>query len=287
MSFFKKKKGPFASFETRFNRACEWTGLSFSNDGNQILVSTNGGAICILHAFNGSVLHTFSVRDLQWWWRKRDAKGPYYGSRVVWNVSTCLFVYSRVTTTATAYSCRPASLQIPSSSWSVKPLLLPGKGNAGFVNTQTLLDSQGAVCCARRAAAGSEDGRVHVWSTESGMKVAVLDGKHSGPINTLQFNPRYLTFTSACTNMVRSCNIQTSRCDMPPMHKWANDFLLLCFRLFGCRVLMTCRAAVLWCHRFSSMQNDLINWIKVLNCVLYETQTCVFLFCSLVWLSRF
>lgn len=54
-------------------------------------------------------------------------------------------------------------------------------------------------CCA-----GSEDGRVHVWSTESGMKVAVLDGKHSGPINTLQFNPRYMTFASACTNMVRS-----------------------------------------------------------------------------------
>lgn len=36
------------------------------------------------------------------------------------------------------------------------------------------------------------------------MKVAVLDGKHPGPINTLQFNPRYMTFASACTNMVRS-----------------------------------------------------------------------------------
>lgn len=52
--------------------------------------------------------------------------------------------------------------------------------------------------------AGSEDGRVHVWSTESGMKVAVLDGKHPGPINTLQFNPRYMTFASACTNTVRA-----------------------------------------------------------------------------------
>lgn len=51
---------------------------------------------------------------------------------------------------------------------------------------------------------GSEDGRVHVWSTESGMKVAVLDGKHPGPINTLQFNPRYMTFASACTHMVSS-----------------------------------------------------------------------------------
>lgn len=56
--------------------------------------------------------------------------------------------------------------------------------------------------------AGSEDGRVHVWSTESGMKVAVLDGKHPGPINTLQFNPRFMTFASACTNMVRWSNTQ-------------------------------------------------------------------------------
>lgn len=52
--------------------------------------------------------------------------------------------------------------------------------------------------------AGSEDGRIHVWSTESGMKVAVLDGKHPGPITTLQFNPRYMMFASACTNMVSS-----------------------------------------------------------------------------------
>ena len=63
--FFPVQKGPFAAFETRFSRVCEWTGLSFSSDGKQILVSTNGGAICILHAYNGSVLHTFSVRDLQ------------------------------------------------------------------------------------------------------------------------------------------------------------------------------------------------------------------------------
>lgn len=48
---------------------------------------------------------------------------------------------------------------------------------------------------------GSEDGRVHVWSTDSGMKVAVLDGKQ-GPINTLQFNPRFMTFASACSTMV-------------------------------------------------------------------------------------
>eukprot|EP00064_Thunnus_orientalis_P019722 superscaffoldBa00005058_g19850 len=125
-------KGPFASFEMRFSRVCDWTGLKFSNDGKQILISTNGGMIRVLNAFNGSVLHTFS---------------GYNNSKGI----------------------------------SLEACFTP--------------DSQFVMI-------GSEDGRVHVWSTESGMKVAVLDGKHSGPINTLQFNPRYLTFASACTNMV-------------------------------------------------------------------------------------
>ncbi|XP_026162300.1 WD repeat-containing protein 82-like [Mastacembelus armatus] len=124
-------KGPFASFETRFNRACDWTGLKFSNNGKQILISTNGGMIRVLDAFSGFVLHTFS---------------GYNNSRGI----------------------------------SLEACFTP--------------DSQFVMI-------GSEDGRVHVWSTESGMKVAVLDGKHSGPINTLQFNPRYMTFASACTNM--------------------------------------------------------------------------------------
>ncbi|TMS19686.1 WD repeat-containing protein 82 [Larimichthys crocea] len=125
-------KGPFASFETRFNRVCDWTGLKFSNDGKQILISTNGGMIRVLNAFNGSVLHTFS---------------GYNNSKGI----------------------------------SLEACFTP--------------DSQFVMI-------GSEDGRVHVWSTESGMKVAVLDGKHPGPINTLQFNPRYMTFASACTNMI-------------------------------------------------------------------------------------
>ncbi|TNN84000.1 WD repeat-containing protein 82 [Liparis tanakae] len=38
---------------------------------------------------------------------------------------------------------------------------------------------------------GSEDGKIHVWNAESGMKVALLDGKHTGPITCLQFNPKH------------------------------------------------------------------------------------------------
>ncbi|KAF5909360.1 WD repeat-containing protein 82, partial [Clarias magur] len=50
---------------------------------------------------------------------------------------------------------------------------------------------------------GSEDGKIHVWNAESGMKVAVLDGKHTGPVTCLQFNPKFMTFASACSNMTR------------------------------------------------------------------------------------
>uniref|UniRef100_A0A3P8QN08 Anaphase-promoting complex subunit 4 WD40 domain-containing protein n=1 Tax=Astatotilapia calliptera TaxID=8154 RepID=A0A3P8QN08_ASTCA len=123
-------KGPFACFETRFNRVCDWTGLKFSSDGKQILISTNKGIIGVLNAFNGSVLHTFS---------------GYNNSKGI----------------------------------SLEACFTP--------------DSQFVMI-------GSEDGRVHVWSTESGMKVAVLDGKHPGPISALQFNPRFMTFVSACSN---------------------------------------------------------------------------------------
>ncbi|MGH0185541.1 UNVERIFIED_CONTAM: hypothetical protein FKN15_018001 [Acipenser sinensis] len=48
---------------------------------------------------------------------------------------------------------------------------------------------------------GSEDGKIHVWNAESGMKVAVLDGKHTGPVTCLQFNPKFMTFASGCSNM--------------------------------------------------------------------------------------
>nr|XP_060162583.1 WD repeat-containing protein 82-like [Globicephala melas] len=48
---------------------------------------------------------------------------------------------------------------------------------------------------------GTEDGKIHVWNGDSGIKVAVLDGKHTGPITCLQVNPKFMTFASACSNM--------------------------------------------------------------------------------------
>ncbi|XP_032405868.1 twinfilin-2b isoform X4 [Xiphophorus hellerii] len=141
-------KGPFACFEARLNRICDWTGLKFSDDGKLILICTNGGAVRILNAFSGSVLHTFS---------------GYNNNKGI----------------------------------ALEACFTP--------------DSQFVMI-------GSEDGRVHVWSTESGMKVAVLDGKHPGPINTLQFNPRYMTFASACTNTLVLDSFRE------PVQSWDQDY---------------------------------------------------------------
>uniref|UniRef100_A0A672NYE8 Twinfilin-2-like n=1 Tax=Sinocyclocheilus grahami TaxID=75366 RepID=A0A672NYE8_SINGR len=55
---------------------------------------------------------------------------------------------------------------------------------------------------------GSEDGKIHVWNAESGMKVALLDGKHTGPVTCLQFNPKFMTF--AKTNPSRHFSFKPS-----------------------------------------------------------------------------
>lgn len=48
---------------------------------------------------------------------------------------------------------------------------------------------------------GSTDGRVHVWNADTGFKVCVLNGDHPGPVQCVQFNPKYMMLASACTNM--------------------------------------------------------------------------------------
>jgi len=49
---------------------------------------------------------------------------------------------------------------------------------------------------------GSTDGKIHCWNTETGAKVVVLNGEHTGPVQSVQFNPKYMMLASACTNMV-------------------------------------------------------------------------------------
>lgn len=48
---------------------------------------------------------------------------------------------------------------------------------------------------------GSQDGRVHVWGSDSGQKLTVLEGNHPGPIQCISFNPKFMMLASACTNM--------------------------------------------------------------------------------------
>lgn len=50
--------------------------------------------------------------------------------------------------------------------------------------------------------AGSSDGKVHVWSADSGKKVAVLDGLHPSACQNVKFNPKFMMIATACTNLV-------------------------------------------------------------------------------------
>ena len=49
---------------------------------------------------------------------------------------------------------------------------------------------------------GSTDGKIHFWNTETGAKVAVLSYEATGPVQCIQFNPKYMMMATACTNMV-------------------------------------------------------------------------------------
>ena len=62
---------------------------------------------------------------------------------------------------------------------------------------------------------GSTDGRVHAWSAETGYKLCVLNGGHSGPVACVQFNPNYLMMASACSHVnMWLPNLKDS--DLPP-----------------------------------------------------------------------
>ncbi|KAJ8304346.1 hypothetical protein KUTeg_017929 [Tegillarca granosa] len=48
---------------------------------------------------------------------------------------------------------------------------------------------------------GSTDGRIHCWNTDTGCKVAVLNCDHPGPVQCVQFDPKYMMLATSCTNM--------------------------------------------------------------------------------------
>ncbi|XP_074599111.1 WD repeat domain 82 [Brevipalpus obovatus] len=49
---------------------------------------------------------------------------------------------------------------------------------------------------------GSTDGRIHVWSAATGMKVTTFAADTHGPVQCVQFNPKFMMLASACHSMV-------------------------------------------------------------------------------------
>lgn len=54
----------------------------------------------------------------------------------------------------------------------------------------------------RYVLSGSQNGRIHVWSAETGDEVVVLDGGHPHPSHSVQFNPKFMMMASACRSIV-------------------------------------------------------------------------------------
>lgn len=55
------EKGPFfTSPKIERERDCDWTGVKFSEDGNTILISTNGQVIRLFNAYDGKLMKTFT-----------------------------------------------------------------------------------------------------------------------------------------------------------------------------------------------------------------------------------
>ena len=71
----------------------------------------------------------------------------------------------------------------------------------GFQNSRNLPLEASFTPDSQYVACGSTDGDIHVWSTETGMKTAVLNSDHHDPVQCVLFNPKYMMLATACTNM--------------------------------------------------------------------------------------
>jgi len=45
---------------------------------------------------------------------------------------------------------------------------------------------------------GSTDGSIHVWKTETGQNLCILNGDTINPVQCVAFNPKYMMIASAC-----------------------------------------------------------------------------------------
>eukprot|EP00111_Clytia_hemisphaerica_P018086 TCONS_00053506-protein len=72
-------------------------------------------------------------------------------------------------------------------------LSTPGSG-AVFLEVSFSPDSQYVL-------SGSSNGKIYVWSSDSGKRITVLDGMHPGSTQCVAFNPKYMMFASSCSNL--------------------------------------------------------------------------------------
>lgn len=72
---------------------------------------------------------------------------------------------------------------------------------AGFQNNRGVPIDGGFSPDSKYVISGSTDGRIHIWDTESGFKVCILNGGHIGPTQCVQFNPTYFMMASACSHL--------------------------------------------------------------------------------------
>ena len=123
--------GPFTSWTIDIGANVEIRTVSFSDDDKLLLVTTNSNVVCIVDAFEGTVVRK--------WTSRLNSRG------------------------ATLEAC-----------------FTP--------------DSQFVL-------GGSEDGTVHCWSVEETEPVHIFTG-HAAPVSSVRWNPRLMTFASACMNTV-------------------------------------------------------------------------------------
>ncbi|XP_064605009.1 WD repeat-containing protein 82-like [Liolophura sinensis] len=71
----------------------------------------------------------------------------------------------------------------------------------GFTNSRQIPLEASFTPDSQFVISGSSDGKMHCWSTISGSKIAMLGCDHPGPVQCVQFNPRFMMLATACTNM--------------------------------------------------------------------------------------
>lgn len=73
--------------------------------------------------------------------------------------------------------------------------------STGYVNSEGIPIESSFSPDSQFVFAGSTDGRVHVWNAASGHKICILNSGHHSSVQCVQFNPKYVMLSSACSDV--------------------------------------------------------------------------------------